>query len=155
MFSDILRRYHKTCNTILVDINVTEYRNIHTPICSTYVNNILRNLIPHKITLPREVIVGNRDKNVARIKEILSIETLGRKIIVVTAKNRFDCYTTITEWQEILKEWKFIEIHRGLLVNPRHIQSIRDHVMTMSDGSTRYISRRKYESVIKQVVSKW
>lgn len=145
--SDILSREYKTYNTVLVGLVVPNFMCIQMPYCSEEFERDLRQLHISKIHMPHEIIVGNRNPCRVKVADISAIETRGRKIVVCTKGCDYDSYQPLREYQEQLKEWPFIEVHRGVLVNLYHIVRIRQDVITLKDGSRRDISRRKLKCV--------
>lgn len=145
--SDILSREYITYNTVLVGLIVPNFMSIQIPYCSEEFERILRQLHISKIHMPHEIIVGNRNPSRVKVSEISVIETQGRKIVVCTKNGEYDSYMPIRDYQDLLAEWPFIEVHRGVLVNLYHIIRIRRDVITLKDGGRRDISRRKLKSV--------
>lgn len=59
---------------------------------------------------------------------------------------------TLKEYEEILVDHGFIRTHKSHLVNVRHVSSFaREGFLTMADGSTVDVSRRRKEEVAEQL----
>lgn len=82
-----------------------------------------------------------------------SIKGISHRIDMHCISDILQIQGTITEWQKKLSDLSFISPGRGFLVNINHIRACDDHSLTMSDGSSIPISRRK-EQEIKERFSK-
>ncbi len=85
----------------------------------------------------RTIVVESRD--------IIMIESLGRKTIVHTVDNDFCSLENITYWSEILPKERFIMSHRSFLVNLEYVKDFDRESVTLSKRDlTAYLTRRKY-----------
>lgn len=85
------------------------------------------------------------------INDIVYIETKGRgsrKCKFHLFDKSIDARGNISEWSEKLKDFSFMECHRGIIVNISHIHYIHEHKIFLDNGENIPLSRRN-EKLIK------
>ena len=98
---------------------------------------------------PMEILVRNRGvtRNVPA-DDVYYIESSNRKIIVFTKDEKMECYGKIGEWENVLKG-SFFRIHKGYLVNMKHVEKYSRTEVQMKNGSSCLISKYKYQDFVK------
>lgn len=85
---------------------------------------------------------GSNYQRVAR-KDILYVESSGRKLIVHTRKQSLECYGRISDFEEKLGTG-FYRCHRGYLVNLAAVESYDSTSITVNGGEVIFLSKQKY-----------
>ena len=83
-----------------------------------------------------------------KLKDILYVESSGRKSVVHTTGERLEVYKQMTEFEEELGK-EFFRIHRGYLVNMHHIKGYSRTELQVDNGESIIISKYKYAEFIK------
>lgn len=60
---------------------------------------------------------------------------------------RFVCARTLKEYEEMLRPWEFLRVHRSSLVNRKEVSHVSEHLVVMKDGQQIEVSRRKRDEV--------
>lgn len=97
----------------------------------------------------REILI--RNGNVTRkipAGDIYYIESSNRKIRVFLRDEEMGCYGKIGEMESELREG-FFRIHRGYLVNMKHVERYSRTEVQMKNGARLLISKYKYQEFIK------
>lgn len=89
----------------------------------------------------------NGNINLVSLSDILYIESIGRKIRVVTGSGEYESYAKIGELEERLPE-SFFKIHRSYIVNLQHISNYSSSAVEMSGGVSIPISKYKYKEFV-------
>jgi DNA-binding LytR/AlgR family response regulator len=84
----------------------------------------------------------------AALKDILYIESSGRKTMVHLKDNTYDVYKKMEEFEKILGR-SFFRIHRGYLVNMQHVKGYSRTEVYMDNGDFLLISKYKYPDFTK------
>ncbi len=104
----------------------------------------------HHENITQSLIIESRDQlKVIPYNEILYIEG-NKKSQLIYAENKGEPVPIRTTMQELEKELEplgFIRIHKGYLVNYKHIQIIGDTEIVIDDDKKLPISRRKLQEV--------
>ena len=79
--------------------------------------------------------------------DLISVEAIGRKIIVHTTSADYESIHSIKYWVDILPPQTFFQSHRSFIVNMAQISSF-DHelIYLYNNQFTAYLTRRKYSS---------
>ena len=85
------------------------------------------------------------------VKKILWIESHDKHIEVVYPQDRMVFRYKISDIEQELEDMGFIKIHRSILVNVRHIQSLKKDEILMDNGQTFVIARKQLERVRTQI----
>ena len=102
-----------------------------------------------KNAAPMEILVRNR--NVTRnvpADDVYYIESSNRKIMVFTKDEKMECYGKIGEWESVLKG-SFFRVHKGYLINMKHVEGYSRAGVRMKNGSSLLISKYKYQDFVK------
>lgn len=88
--------------------------------------------------------------------QICWIETCDHYLIIHTPSREHLVRMNMSDAERMLADQGFLRVHRGALVNPRHISSHESQVdggrlITLSDGSQVPVSRRRWPSVREQL----
>ena len=81
------------------------------------------------------------------VKDILYIETLGRKLRLKTTNSSFEYYAKIRDEYATLKAYGFTKAHQGCIVNMFHVTNISKLNFTMSNEEIITISRQESKQV--------
>lgn len=81
---------------------------------------------------------------------IITVEALGRKVIIHTTSRDYESVHSMQYWQDTLPKNRFFQTHRSYIVNFEHIKNF-DHTMVyMEDNNfNAYLTKRKYTSFKK------
>ena len=83
-----------------------------------------------------------------KLKDILYVESSGRKSVVHTAAEQLEVYKQMAEFEDELGK-EFFRIHRGYLVNMQNIKGYSRTEIQVDNGETIIISKYKYADFIK------
>ncbi len=77
--------------------------------------------------------------------EIISVEAIGRKVIVHTKTTDYESIHTMQYWLELLNHECFFQSHRSFIVNMQHVTDFDHFVIHLCEQQfTAYLTRRKY-----------
>lgn len=77
--------------------------------------------------------------------ELISVEAIGRKIIVHTTSADYESIHSIKYWADILPSQTFFQSHRSFIVNMANISSFDHELIHLYNNQfTAYLTRRKY-----------
>lgn len=103
-----------------------------------------------KITLPT-----SNGLNVYPVKEIIRCQAeVNYTSFFLTSKNKMLVTKTLKEYEELLNDYDFIRVHNSHLINLHHVKNYsrgEGGTVTMSDGTTVDVSRRKKEEFLKRL----
>lgn len=97
-----------------------------------------------------------KEKEVFRIKgqgkvlpfnKIFYIETLGRKLYIVTEDETLEMYGTLVQEEDKLKKYNFMKVHRAYLVNLNLIDRVLSRSIILKNNMEIPISRKKYKLI--------
>lgn len=109
------------------------FRNMHYAID-------LYNSITYKV--PIETKQGVFSMNAS---SIITVEALGRKVIVHTAARDFESIHNMQYWLDLLPKNRFFQTHRSYIVNFEHIKNFDHTLVYMEDPDfNAYLTKRKY-----------
>ena len=83
-----------------------------------------------------------------RVKDILYVESSGRKAVVHMKDKRYEIYRQMAGLEEELGK-EFFRIHRGYLVNMKHIKGYSRSEVQIDNGDLLIISKYKYQEFVK------
>ena len=117
------------------------------PIQRARVNETVQKFL--RISGSEETFKYKKERETIRVKykDILYLESDGRKIVITTTDRQDSFHGVMKEIEDGLKDAGFICLHRGCIVNYRHIKSFGYKEVTMSDGKTLTISKDRREEV--------
>lgn len=78
---------------------------------------------------------------------IISVETVGRKVIVHTIAQDFESIHNMQYWLELLPKNCFFQTHRSFIINFEHVSDF-DHTLVHMAGNQfhAYLTKRKYSA---------
>ena len=94
------------------------------------------------------VVQAGRDTLNLKYRDVIYIESNGRKSIIHSEGNAYDVYKQMSEFENELGKM-FFRIHRGYLVNMQHIKGYSRTEVYMDNGESLIISKYKYGEFIK------
>ncbi len=94
------------------------------------------------------VVQTGRDTLNLKCRDVIYIESNGRKSIIHSKGNSYDVYKQMSEFENELGKL-FFRIHRGYLVNMQHIKGYSRTEVYMDNGEALIISKYKYGDFIK------
>lgn len=92
------------------------------------------------------------------IDDILFVEGYHRHIVVHTFDGIVESVGKLSEIYEYLREFSFVRVHQGYLVNMKHIKKFMKNEVVLTDGSKVAISVRKRQAaldVYDSFIRKW
>ena len=90
------------------------------------------------------------------ISDIMYFEADRRKVIVhLNNGKKVTVNKNITDFYNILKNNKFVIIHRSCVVNADYVQNIKNDVAILKNNETLVISRRKIRDVKRRIIDEW
>ena len=75
-------------------------------------------------------------------RDILYLESAGRKIIVHTRNRTYEYYDKLDHAQEMLEEKRFVRIHKAYLVNMDNVEAFQYERLSLKDGTILSISEK-------------
>ncbi len=75
-------------------------------------------------------------------REILYIESAGRKVIVHTVNHTYEYYDKLDHVEEQLSAFRFVRIHKAYLVNMDNIEAFQYERLSLKDGTILNISEK-------------
>ena len=103
-----------------------------------------------KIALPT-----SHGLTVIPVKEIIRCQSdINYTNFFLTSKNKMLVTKTLKDYEELLNDYDFIRVHNSNLINLHHVKNYsrgEGGTVTMSDGSTVDVSRRKKDEFLKRL----
>lgn len=90
---------------------------------------------------------GVREFNVL-LKDIIYIESYGRKIVYHTEDKEIEVYEKISDAENRLSGHDFLRIHKSYIVNLEHVQYIKSYAATLDNGIILPCSELKYKDIV-------
>jgi DNA-binding LytR/AlgR family response regulator len=78
---------------------------------------------------------------VVKIKDILFIESCGKKIVIHTESGPVECFGQISDYESFQR---FFRCHRSYVVNMEHVIRYNANTITLSNQKEILMSRRRY-----------
>lgn len=96
------------------------------------------------------------DVEYIKIKDIIYIESLKdyQKVHLYKQDKVMDIHSSMNDLEEHLKKYGFIRIHKSYIVNSDYIEKINDLALTLSDGETLFISRKRIKEVREEYMNR-
>ena len=96
-----------------------------------------------------QFFIRTRERSITLdIKDILYVESRGKKVEIHTMKESLEMYASMNELELQLGS-SFFRCHRGYLVNMFHIAEYDSESILLTDGKTVYMSKDKYRFFVK------
>jgi DNA-binding LytR/AlgR family response regulator len=119
---------------------------IHDPIsdkdCDKAIEHIRLHLGYTSMYLAAEFLTDKGLRSIA-ISKILFFEFYNRKIRIKTQSSEYFCDDTLRNVMSLFGSHDFYQIHKGFIVNLKHIINVKNYTITMSDGSTVPLAQKK------------
>ena len=84
--------------------------------------------------------------------EIIYIETMGHRNIVHLKDQDFHIYEKLDTFEQLLRAYGFLRVHKSYLVNMQHIRNINSYVMTLDNGVELSVPKARYKEVKREYV---
>lgn len=98
----------------------------------------------------RQLLIKTKSRNLTlRHKDILYLESRGRKVEIHTAQKSVEMYAVMAELEKDLGDG-FYRCHRGYLVNMAHIAEYDGSSIRLSNGESVYLSKERYNEFVKE-----
>lgn len=119
-----------------------------------YMNMVMRQAIGHLEVMDRDqmLVKTNAEKRLVPCKEVLYLEHILRKTRIVTAGGAVETYQSPQELIKYDKQGRFIQCHKGFIVNTRKITGLHSGQIRLMGGVTIPIGRT-YQRYINAVFS--
>lgn len=110
-----------------------------------------------KSKIDKQIILDTEDGEIkAMISDIMYFEADRRKVIVhLNNGKKVTVNKNITDFYNILKNNKFVIIHRSCVVNADYVQNIKNDLAILKNNETLVISRRKVRDVKRRIIDEW
>ena len=89
------------------------------------------------IETPEETII-------VRAPEIICLESMGHKLYVHTTRGDYMSVKKMDYWESHLNMHCFFRTHRSFIVNLEHVSRYDRSLVYLDDGSSAYLTKRKY-----------
>ncbi|MGB4844670.1 MAG: LytTR family DNA-binding domain-containing protein [Ferruginibacter sp.] len=122
-------------------------KRIYAPAGQVLFRNFIQNISQSNKDKFKLALADANEVKYVQLDEIIRLQAESNYTHVhLTGNKTFVSAKTLKEYDEILLGHHFLRVHKSHLVNPAHILSYdRAGQLTMSDGSTVEVSRRKKE----------
>ena len=115
---------------------------------------VLGRLVRKYLERNRYYMIKNRNEAVRiPIRELFYAECCGRHVVFYTGNNRFETAGRLKDVFGELRQYGFLQVHQGYLVNPEHISHFEGYDIVLSDGRKVPISVRKRTEVLAAYAS--
>ncbi|MCR4762750.1 MAG: LytTR family DNA-binding domain-containing protein [Lachnospiraceae bacterium] len=96
-----------------------------------------------------EILIKSGDQHIrlAR-KDILCIESKGRKLLIMDRSGKYEIYGVLGKWEDRLGDG-FYRCHRSYLVGLRHVKSYDSESILLRGGIRVFLSRDRYANFVK------
>lgn len=124
-------------------------KRIYAPAGQLLFRNFIQNISAPNKEKFKLALAGASETKYVSLDEIIRLQAESNYThLFLTGKSAlpFVSAKTLKEYDELLREHRFLRVHKSHLVNPAHIQSYdKQGLIRMSDGSEVEVSRRKKE----------
>jgi DNA-binding LytR/AlgR family response regulator len=141
-------------NVVFASFEVNAFRFLVKPINPVKFKKAMDDFLK---TLENEEVIILRIEGVNQIinaREIIFLEGDGKYCIinVDTKQKEIHCHDTLSAIEEKLPQAGFFRSHRSFVVNMKYVSSYDNNEITLTNGATIYISRKKYSSFHKAYI---
>lgn len=139
-------------NYVYTSIRYRPFRFIRKSHISTEINEALNSALNEIICKNRYLELGSKYFNEKIfLSNIISIESNHNYAEIITdSGNKYKHRCTLSKLEDELKDFDFVRVHSGFIVNMRHIQLIKQNTVQLSNGITVDISRRLHKQVCER-----
>ena len=85
-----------------------------------------------------------------RSDELIYIETMGHKSIIHLKTHDYHIYEKMDAFEQMLKPYGFLRIHKSYLVNMCHVRNINSYVLTLDNGIQISVPKARYKEVKRE-----
>lgn len=127
---------------------------IKKPVCYAPLERYVTEAIRRLSTRRNDLITINDKSGAVTIYSswIIFIEVYRHYVIVVTTKDKINVSTPLAEIEKLLISKGFFRTHKSYLVNMRHIKSIENSSLVMSDGSAVLLSKHRKKEFMESFI---
>jgi DNA-binding LytR/AlgR family response regulator len=110
--------------------------------CDKAVEHIRLHLGYTSMYLAAELLTDKGLRSIA-ISKILFFEFFNRKIRIKTQSNEYFCFDTLRNIISLFGKHDFYQVHKGFIVNLKHVAKVKNYTITMCDGSIVPLAQKK------------
>ncbi|MDE5937119.1 MAG: LytTR family DNA-binding domain-containing protein [Ruminococcus sp.] len=127
---------------------------IKKPVCYAPLERYMTESIRRLSTRRNDLITINNKSGAVTIysSQIIFIEAYRHNIVLVTTKDKISISTPLAELEKLLASKGFFRTHKSYLVNMRHIKSIENSLLVMSDGSSALLSKHRKKKFMESFI---
>lgn len=107
-------------------------------------SNINDALYLYKHRVSTVVIETKSETHKIDTDSIIMIEVQNRKVHIITKNGTYISIHPLKYWLKELENLPFFQTHKSFVVNFLHVASFSDNLVKMDDGSSAYLTQRKY-----------
>ncbi|MBQ8640464.1 MAG: response regulator transcription factor [Lachnospiraceae bacterium] len=128
---------------------VEPFRFCSKPVKKEELYDILERAMERIRSSIRETFRFQYGKNVVNLlcRDILYLESSGRKVVVHTANGSYEYYDKLDHAQALLPSRSFARIHKAYLINMEHVEAFQYEKVAMRDGTILNISEKNRANV--------
>lgn len=134
---------------------VLPFRFLVKPVCTENLTAVFNDALRHLQTI-KQIFTFTQDRSTIQVflDEIMYLESVGRKINIVTTSKSYLIYGKLYEAYNRLDKILFVQIHASFIVNMEYITVIKDSEIIMKNNVTLTISK-KYRNEVKEQYFKY
>lgn len=125
------------------------YRYLSKPIDKNRLFRNLKDAVYQYNMDTKEIPIPTQDGIVVRpAEQIICVESLKRKAVLLTTEQTFQTTRGIKEWREVLTLPCFYFPYRSFIINMKYVTEIKKDLILLTCGKVKkeaYLSRRKYQ----------
>jgi len=91
-------------------------------------------------------------ENKVKLKSILYFCSFGRKVIIVTPKQKFEFYSKLDDIEKTVDSTRFIRVHQSYYVNSRYIKFLTKNDIVLENDEYIPISRQRQKSIREEYI---
>ena len=112
------------------------------------IGKVARKLFQNRVEEEKNILFANgRQSHLIPIKEIRYLEIINQTLYIHLPLSTISLRFRMEKAEEMLKDYGFLRVHKGYLVNGRKISSIEREDLHLADGTRIPVSRRRYNSI--------
>ncbi len=131
-------------------------KRMYAPSGQLLFRNFIQNISHTNREKFRLALAGSSEVKYVLLEEIIRLQAESNYThIFLSGGKTFVSAKTLKEYDEILREHRFLRVHKSHMVNPAHVESYdKQGQLLMSDGSVVEVSRRKKEFLQRSLSGK-
>lgn len=95
------------------------------------------------------ITVSSGRVEMVRVNDIVFVEIFGHKLVYHCVNADYEAYGKISDAEEQLKPYQFIRCNRNSVINPKHIQRVRDNSICLGNYELTISAPRKKDFMRK------